>query len=816
MVDYTLLHSTTSFLPATASVAAGAALVDGWVDIAGGAYGTDSGGVLRRIADDSSSYLKWQLLRPTAENTQDGKAIFSADATKYQRFYVIFRSNRADDATATAYAVGVELSSSGLPYMGAYTLVNGATTWIGDATDTFGTTSYQGVPFTCEVEWTQTDSATTTITLTMTDSSGNVVGTHTLTDTTAALQNVTGSIGVACYSYKGGANSSTNEAGLTAFSGYTAAAVTAPFSTYTLTGPATLTVGTASTFTITPGAGAALTADAVFTLTTTLTGTLSAQKVTIPAGSTSPVTFTLAPSASGTGTLSVTNNASLTDPAALSLTAGTEAQNPTTLTPTVDKSSVLIGGSVVVTYSLDHPATSAETITGWTNGKGSYSPATATIAVGQTSAQLTFTPSGTGSTMVGATLSDTSISAKSTSIAVTQNTTLVPITDKSILFSPSGWTGDTGRGGSVYRKSIWNGAWFEFTWTASAVSPSAVLKMGNASAPNSLNIFVNGAPQLRQIANADITLSNIIPGGQNTAKVFLAYTDPTVLGWAVTARYAAGSVGNVQLPSIQIDSASTPGTARALRPYVVYFGDSITEGVHANNVVDQASNYYGDNGCCHSFMFLQGLDELGYDLCIKAAGGIGFLYGPGDGGVPAFNTSWDMLDSANSVLDSDGHWSGYGDTNTMPTAFILNMGYNDATHYNSTQFQAAIQAAITNLRGSAPDAWIIVTIPFSMRDHNSSQTALIPVYQAAVTAYQAANPTDTKVQLWDFGEDIARLVNLGVGTMEAADKDHPTLRAHSMIAPRFTAKFAALVGGWGAAPTPTPTPSTNERVYTFS
>lgn len=583
-------------------------------------------------------------------------------------------------------------------------------------------------------------------------------------------------------------------------------------SSYVLSGATTLTVGQASTFIVTPSSQTTLSANVVITPASTLAGTFNPTSVTLLAGSTTSTSFTFTPSTAGSGSLSVTNNSSLADPQALAFTA-TSAWTSYTLTAA---STAMIGEPVTVTLTPAGGSSQPVPVTFTLSASGvagTFSPSTVTVPAGSTApVTVTFTPSAAGTVSLAS--SNNAGLANPTALSVTISS-IVSVNSTAFCFSPGNWTGDEGRSGSQWRRSAWNGAWFRFVWNA-GTNPTAVVKIGNAKAGNLVSYFVNGVPTLRSAANADITLSNIIANSENRLDFYLSYSAITANArWPVTT-----ATELVQILGVQLDSGSSPAEAPAMRPYVVMIGDSITEGVNANNVVDNATTYYGDNLCDFSFFLAQALDEMGYDISMMANGGTGFSQS-GDGSVPYFykitgssggqggkldsGSRWNLIDSQTSVLDSAGHWSAYGDTGEEPFAFYLNYGYNDAYygHMTPSDFQAALTQSMEALRETAPNAWIVVQVPWSFRDKFGINSDLyLPLYQAAVTAYQTANPNDNKVTLLDFGEDISRMINTAYGGFLASDKVHPTLHAHAMMAPRLTAKMASLF-------------STQSRSYTY-
>jgi hypothetical protein len=154
-----------------------------------------------------------------------------------------------------------------------------------------------------------------------------------------------------------------------------------------------------------------------------------------------------------------------------------------------------------------------------------------------------------------------------------QGTPFVPVSSAAFKFSPGNWKGDTGRGGTSYRQSWNQGAWFEFVWMASA-SPTATILLPNSSASNKISYFLNGVLTDDVAANGSLTLSGIAASATNTLRVYLRDS-------AQSSRWNNGA-NVVQVQGVQLDSASSARTASAAKPWALIVGDSITEGIEAN------------------------------------------------------------------------------------------------------------------------------------------------------------------------------------------------------------------------------------------
>lgn len=585
----------------------------------------------------------------------------------------------------------------------------------------------------------------------------------------------------------------TNDGGLT--NGTAGLSVTTVASKVTLSGPATLTVGSAATYTV--ALDASPSSAVTVTLAGTLAGSFSQASVTFAAGATAlsqTVTFTA--SAAGSGSISATNSASLTNPAALTVTAGTTATAPGApgVSLTAGNGQVVVtvtapasnGGAAVTGYPIyvgssaggesgtpvtTLTATGSYTLTGLANGAPVYVKVGATNSVGTT---------------VGAEQSATPVAPATTTAAIA-------IDSSAFLFSPGNWYGDTGRSGSLWRRT-WNvGAYFVFTWAASS-SPSAVLHLGPQGSGGYVTLFLNGVAT--QVATTgDVTLSGITPSAQNVLFAIFSNTPQS-------ARWNAGA-NNLMVSGVTLDTASSAGVSTAGgKGWVKLVGDSITEGIEANNNKDNI--LYG-----YAFQLLQALRAQGYEVCVSACGSSGYLTtGDSTKDVPAYyyisgsqnglggtysdsKSRWSLIDKNVSALDSAGHLSAYGDLDTEPVAIAVNYLTNEAlSSSNQSDAQAAMTQSIAAHRKAAPDAWLFLIMPFGFHYSGKYDPSWLTIFNSAISTYKAANPTDTKVISVDIGADTSNVLEKNKGWyISASDDVHPLAPGHALVAPIIQTSF---------------------------
>ena len=192
------------------------------------------------------------------------------------------------------------------------------------------------------------------------------------------------------------------------------------------------------------------------------------------------------------------------------------------------------------------------------------------------------------------------------------------------------------------------------------------------------------------------------------------------------------------------------------------------------------------------------MSTQGFEYGISACGYSGWLKrgdkAPGD--VPAYyyitdsvdgaggtyrdeESRWNKIDgNGHSLLDAAGRISAYGPTGQEPALILINYSTNDGLgKANPSDLQASITQGLAALRKSAPDARIIVVVPFGQYG--------VDLLKQAVEARQKATPADGKIFLIDLGPGVARSLT------PKDPKDRPFGDLHPND--RGAANFAALL-----------------------
>ena len=225
--------------------------------------------------------------------------------------------------------------------------------------------------------------------------------------------------------------------------------------------------------------------------------------------------------------------------------------------------------------------------------------------------------------------------------------------------------------------------------------------------------------------------------------------------------------------------------------WAMIVGDSITEGIGASELGG------------YSFLVGQALQTQGYEYDLSACGWSGWIHKgdspPGD--VPGFyaiaNSSngaggdyddsvsrWNKIDgNGHSLLDSNGHLSAYGQSGQEPALILINYGTNDAIHNSSpSDAMASIVQSLAALRKSAPNAQIILLIPFGQY--------LKDELKQAVEIHRKSHPAENRMAVIDLGPGVAKSLAVKNGLMGGL---HPNDRGHALFAARIIPQIITIL-----------------------
>lgn len=200
-MSWNLYHTTTWSGGPISAVGAGLTLSDGWIDNTGSKYSINASNQLTVVANTSFA----EFLRPTAEDTQDQRIVWTINASlagASNELVIYLRRQSTDDYYIFEFdpnnfsgQIGVSAKVSGTtgPPSGTVT----ATTGTVSGNNVHFATAYNSAhtyTFDCSAQGT----GTTTLACTVTDTTASsVVCAFTVPDTGSTLQNATGRPGIA-------------------------------------------------------------------------------------------------------------------------------------------------------------------------------------------------------------------------------------------------------------------------------------------------------------------------------------------------------------------------------------------------------------------------------------------------------------------------------------------------------------------------------------------------------------------------------------------------------------------------------------------
>mgnify|MGYP000885596133 CR=1 FL=1 len=247
----------------------------------------------------------------------------------------------------------------------------------------------------------------------------------------------------------------------------------------------------------------------------------------------------------------------------------------------------------------------------------------------------------------------------------------------------------------------------------------------------------------------------------------------------------------LRITGLEVDAGSVPIPAPPRPKWALIVGDSITEGCGASELA------------CYSHLVGQALQALGYEYGVSACGWSGWL-NKGDnppGDVPGYYivrnsvdgvggeydeaaSRWNKIDgNHHSLLDARGRLSAYGGTDQEPALILLNYGTNDGLHKsNPSDTKASINQGLAALRSAAPNAQIVVLIPFGQYYAKDLKDA--------VAARQNAPEPDRRIALIDLGPSVARSIAGNGGVLGGL---HPNDRGHANFAAAIIPQLVRLL-----------------------
>ncbi|HEX3994190.1 MAG TPA: SGNH/GDSL hydrolase family protein [Acetobacteraceae bacterium] len=359
--------------------------------------------------------------------------------------------------------------------------------------------------------------------------------------------------------------------------------------------------------------------------------------------------------------------------------------------------------------------------------------------------------------------------------------TTVSVDSPAFVFSPGNWIGDEGRGGKVFRQA-WNaGAYFRVAWKSKNAVPAAKLLLDVSTytstfKPPKLAYSIDGVWKSNVDCANEIPIDDLKGAGDHELDVVVQSSEQKER-WGSPGQ---SPLNVVRIAGLQVDADSQPVPDKARPRWALIIGDSITEGIGATELA------------CYSHLLGQALLTVGCEYGLSACGWNGWIFKgdnpPGD--VPGYynmregsaagsyeyddaTSRWNKIDGNNhSLLDAHGHISAYGGTGQEPALIFFNYGTNDAIHHaDHGQTVASINQGLAAVRAAAPEAEIIVLVPFGQY--------YVSELKAAVEIRRNGPAKDRKIDVIDLGPGVAKNLAVKKGLMGGL---HPNDRGNANFA----------------------------------
>ncbi|OGV57114.1 MAG: hypothetical protein A2X45_09285 [Lentisphaerae bacterium GWF2_50_93] len=373
-------------------------------------------------------------------------------------------------------------------------------------------------------------------------------------------------------------------------------------------------------------------------------------------------------------------------------------------------------------------------------------------------------------------------------------TIVIPVDSPAFAFSPGNWSGDEGRAGKIFRQTWYPGAYFRISWEAGNSKPSAKIILDTSTystkfKPPQIAYNIDGVWKSKIPCANEIVIGDITGAGRHDLSVYLHWSEQKER-WGSEGK---SGLNVLRVTGLQVDADSKPIPAAPAPKWAMFIGDSITEGSGATELA------------AYSHLVGEALRTQGYEYCVNACGWSGWIRKgdnpPGD--VPGFyviaNSSdgtggqyddaasrWNKIDGNNhSMLDSKGHLSAHGKDGEEPSLIMINYGTNDILgNSNPSDTRASIVQGLAALCKSAPEAQIIIIIPFGQ--------FYAMELKEAVAVHRKNNPADTKVSIIDLGPEVERTLSARNGLMGGL---HPNDRGHAIFAAKIIPQVMSILNG---------------------
>lgn len=328
--------------------------------------------------------------------------------------------------------------------------------------------------------------------------------------------------------------------------------------------------------------------------------------------------------------------------------------------------------------------------------------------------------------------------------------TRIALGDANLFFSPYNWSIEGATTAVTAQPGAYLSASFQSANVRLNIDTSSLSSLPNRSGPVIRWQVDSGPTRTYHLAAGDAQIplnSDSLGAGTHTCKVWFVAADYAQDRWKLPLEA-------LRITGLTLDTGGVTVAPTLLARRVLFFGDSITEGVRTESAHGDPAR---DDDATHAFPYTCAA-ALGAEFGVVGVARQGWTI-PGEDGsnVPNFATAWPL------------HYTGKSRAFTPAPDYVVVMhGVNDAlSPADPNQLKATVQGWLAAARAAMPSSRLCIVVPFNGFEREA--------ITQAVQAYKTAHASDTKVFLIDLG------VSVQTGLTDPSGA--PSLRSHDGIHP---------------------------------
>ncbi len=358
-------------------------------------------------------------------------------------------------------------------------------------------------------------------------------------------------------------------------------------------------------------------------------------------------------------------------------------------------------------------------------------------------------------------------SGSSSPAKIVVGNTRIAVNDPNLFLSPYNWSVE----GTTRATTTQPGAYLTFGFQSATVhlniDTTALASLPSGTTPVVRWQIDGGSPQNYQIAPGDeqILLNSVpLAAGKHFCKIWFVAADYRQDRWTVPAEA-------LRITGLTLDGGGTTVAPTLLTKRILFFGDSITEGVRTESALNIPMR---DDDATHAFPYTCAA-ALNAEFGVVGVARQGWTIAGYDGSnVPAFASSWPLEFAGKPRIFSPA-----------PDYVINAEGTNDSNnHADPLQVMATVQTWLVAARSAMPTSRICIMVPFSGFERDA--------ITQAVQNYRASHPSDKNVFLIDLGTQPLLADLSGTSSSQAYDGFHPNAATSEALGVKLAAAIQAI------------------------